>query len=123
MPPMDEASSTEFAALLAERRAEIEAALQVHEAGSLDIRLARSDGTADDEHDPEGSTLSGEWALVEALKVGEQRELDEIDAAMQRLGAGTYGVCAACGRGIPHDRLRARPMAALCVACAERAHA
>ena len=47
-----------------------------------------------------------------------QRELAEIDAAIVRLGAGEYGVCAGCQLPIPLDRLRVRPTATLCVACA-----
>jgi RNA polymerase-binding transcription factor DksA len=36
------------------------------------------------------------------------------------MDAGTYGVCANCGRSIPAARLRVRPFAELCVPCAEK---
>ncbi|QEW02872.1 TraR/DksA family transcriptional regulator [Microbacterium lushaniae] len=78
----------------------------------------RADGTADDEHDPEGSTLSGEWSRVDALRRAALGELAEIDAAMARLADGTYGICARCGRPIPAERMEVRPTAHLCVACA-----
>jgi RNA polymerase-binding transcription factor DksA len=78
----------------------------------------RADGTADDEHDPEGSTLSAEWSRVDALRRGAQEELAEIDAALRRRADGTYGVCARCGRGIPEARMEVRPTARLCVSCA-----
>lgn len=85
------------------------------------LRADRADATADDEHDPEGSTLSGEWQRVDALRRSALAERAEVTAALQRVADGTYGVCAACGRPIPVGRLEARPMATLCVECAQRA--
>jgi DnaK suppressor protein len=41
----------------------------------------------------------------------------EIDQALERLDAGTYGRCVRCGRPIPDERLAAVPWAALCVPC------
>jgi RNA polymerase-binding transcription factor DksA len=36
------------------------------------------------------------------------------------MDAGTYGICANCGRPIPAARLAVRPFAEYCVACAEK---
>lgn len=44
-------------------------------------------------------------------------ELQDIDAALQRVSAGTYGRCSACGTEIPATRLSAYPTAKRCVAC------
>jgi RNA polymerase-binding transcription factor DksA len=44
----------------------------------------------------------------------------EIDQALERLDAGTYGRCVSCGRPIPDERLAAVPWAALCVPCSAR---
>lgn len=82
------------------------------------IREARSETPADDEHDPEGATLSTEWSRAEGLHADAQRELLEIDAAIVRLEQGAYGTCGGCHLPIPRDRLRVRPTATLCVACA-----
>jgi len=43
------------------------------------------------------------------------RELAAIDAAMQRLDAGTYGVCSLCGGSIADAALEADPTASRCV--------
>lgn len=40
-----------------------------------------------------------------------KRELAEVDAALQRVDDGTYGVSEISGRPIPEDRLRAVPHA------------
>jgi DnaK suppressor protein len=49
------------------------------------------------------------------------RTLDEIDAALARLDAGTYGRCVSCGGAIPVERLEFRPFAAACVTCQQPA--
>ncbi|MFP7834391.1 TraR/DksA family transcriptional regulator [Marisediminicola sp. LYQ134] len=80
-----------------------------------DIRDARSDGTADDEHDPDGPTLSAEWSHATGVQ-REQREKGEAIAdALERMDAGTYGLCAVCGEPIPLARLEVRPFARTCV--------
>ncbi|MFV0375461.1 TraR/DksA family transcriptional regulator [Microbacterium sp.] len=88
---------------------------------NADLRRDRADGTADDEHDPEGSTLSGEWQRVDALRASLAAEIASVRRAQVRVADGSYGVCEVCGRGIPPARLEARPHAATCVDCAGRA--
>jgi DnaK suppressor protein len=50
------------------------------------------------------------------LKVADIRrqELTAMDEAMGRLEQGTYGICEACGREIPEERLRVMPNARYC---------
>jgi len=74
----------------------------------------------DDEHDPEGVTLSSEWSRLSGLAEAAQAELRQVDEALVRMDAGTYGICAHCGRPIPPERLEVRPFAEYCVACAEK---
>jgi len=81
---------------------------------------ASRDSNADDEHDPEGSTIAFERAQVEALARQSAAKVAAIDAALDRVDAGTYGICASCGRPIPEARLEARPTATTCVECAAR---
>jgi len=45
--------------------------------------------------------------------------LKEIDAALDRMNAGDYGVCAACGEAISPRRLAAIPWALNCIQCQE----
>ena len=79
---------------------------------------ASKDSNADDEHDPEGATIAFERSQVGALVRQAEARLLEVDAALGRLDAGTYGACAVCGQAIPEGRLEVRPTAATCVACA-----
>ncbi len=80
----------------------------------------REGSNDDDEHDPEGVTLSSEWSRLSGLAEAAQAELRQVDEALMRMDAGTYGICAHCGRPIPPERLAVRPFAEYCVACAEK---
>jgi DnaK suppressor protein len=48
-------------------------------------------------------------------------KLRMVEEALDRLAAGDYGVCLACGSPIPDKRLRVVPWARFCVACQEQA--
>ena len=47
----------------------------------------------------------------------EKEKLREIYAALQKMIDGSYGACACCGNPIPEARLRALPLASLCIRC------
>ncbi|HEV8585864.1 MAG TPA: TraR/DksA family transcriptional regulator [Methylomirabilota bacterium] len=55
--------------------------------------------------------------VLTALDEREPHALAEIDAAEARLSGGTFGLCEACGWAIPLSRLRAVPVARLCIPC------
>jgi RNA polymerase-binding protein DksA len=87
--------------------------------GDFDEVVAASrDTNADDEHDPEGATIAFERSQVAALVLQVQHQLKEVEAAIDRLAAGTYGFCEQCGRPIADARLEARPTARTCIECA-----
>jgi DnaK suppressor protein len=46
-------------------------------------------------------------------------EVFQIDEALRRLEAGTYGVCVDCEEDIDERRLKAVPEAARCISCQE----
>jgi len=103
--------------LLAERR-EAEERLASQSEGITAVREARSDGSVDDEHDPDGPTMSQEWSQRTAVLHDVEHELADIDHALARIDAGTYGICERCGEKISVPRLEARPTATLCIDCA-----
>jgi DnaK suppressor protein len=82
---------------------------------------ASKDSNADDEHDPEGSTIAFERSQVGTLVEDARQQLAEVDAARARLAAGTYGTCEECGDPIGEGRLEARPTARTCIRCAASA--
>ncbi|MFW9606280.1 MAG: TraR/DksA family transcriptional regulator [Pseudomonas sp.] len=56
--------------------------------------------------------------VLHALLAEAEAGLRDVDAALQRLAAGTYGQCTECGAEVAAARLQALPAAALCVNCA-----
>src|SRR5690242_13560662 len=96
--------------------AEAEAATLARDLAAL-FRASR-DSNADDEHDPEGATIGFERAQLSALLAAARERIAEVDDALRRVDAATYGVCERCGQPIPEERLAVRPFARCCVSCA-----
>jgi DnaK suppressor protein len=99
-------------------RASTLARLQAMTAEYEGIVAASVDTNADDEHDPEGSTIAFERAQVAALVTQAQSDLDDLDRAVARLDQGRYATCEQCGSPIAADRLAARPATRTCITCA-----
>ena len=85
-----------------EYRAEAEALIEGREPGDVQF----------DEESGEGDTLAVERERDLALSAQARAAVDQIDAALERIEAGTYGVCVASGLSVPQERLRAIPWAA-----------
>lgn len=105
-------------ALLADERAATLARIAALTRDFDAIVAQAADSATDDEHDPEGATSAFERAQVSALLLSARAQLAELDRAEQRVAGGSYGVCERCGQPIARERLRARPTARRCVACA-----
>jgi DnaK suppressor protein len=72
----------------------------------------------DDEADTAANAFEREHSL--ALTQNAQDLLSQTERALQRIDAGTYGVCESCGKAIGKARLLAFPRATLCVECKQR---
>jgi DnaK suppressor protein len=72
---------------------------------------------ADEDGFGEGDTLNVERDRLLLVASEARAKVAEIDAALERVEAGTYGVCEACGKPIPKARLEVVPEATLCVGC------
>jgi DnaK suppressor protein len=70
-----------------------------------------------DEESGEGDTLAVERERDLALSAQARGAIEQIDTAIAKIRAGTYGKCENCGTSIPKERLKALPYAALCVKC------
>jgi DnaK suppressor protein len=84
---------------------------------------AELDALRSAERDPEfeeGAQTEHEAFTLSRLGETQRREIQQIDAALQRVDAGEYGVCRDCGQEIDPRRLTALPYALLCTECAAR---
>src|SRR5436190_12857888 len=65
--------------------------------------------------DDANETFEQETMLT--LERSVKRHLDQVDEALARIEAGTYGTCINCGKPIPPARLEARPSSLYCIDC------
>jgi len=95
-----------------------ERARQDHAAATRDfdsIIESSALSNADDEHDPEGSTIAFERAQVRSLMERAQATESAVAQALLRWESGAYGHCEICGVTIGYDRLLARPATTRCI--------
>uniref|UniRef100_UPI003B63355C TraR/DksA family transcriptional regulator n=1 Tax=Streptomyces sp. NRRL S-118 TaxID=1463881 RepID=UPI003B63355C len=105
---------------VAEARAELEgevARLQAELAASEEalsgLMRDSGDGAGHDEADTGTKNITREHEM--ALAANARATLEQIEHALQRLDAGTYGLCEVCGKPIGKARMQAFPRATLCV--------
>jgi DnaK suppressor protein len=105
----------ELTKILEDRRRQLEHQVQGK------IRDGRRDYTKEHDvlDDGESSEVDIQEAIEFALIQMKAETLKRIDAALRRIGQGTYGECFDCGETIPDARLRAVPFAVRCRDCEE----
>ena len=115
--PVDRFLDEQRALLQDERDASLRQAQALQaEADQLAEEMEPGD-TQFDEESGEGGTLNVERERDLALSAQARAAVEEIDRALAKIEAGTYGTCEQCGQPIPKARLKALPYATLCVAC------
>jgi DnaK suppressor protein len=104
-----------FRELLERERSRLRHARQaVHHDGSLldetgDLAIGAGDHLADSASETFLRELDG------GLEENADHLLVEIEAALERIEGGTFGVCVTCGKPIASERLEAVPYAARCI--------
>lgn len=68
-----------------------------------------------DQHPADVGTETFELEKDMSIQMNVEAELADVDRAMQHVDDGSYGLCEACGRKIPEERLKAIPAARFCV--------
>lgn len=71
-------------------------------------------------HMADAGTDTFEQDFTLGLMENEGEEVREIDAALDRMGEQTYGVCERCNKQITENRLKAIPYSRLCIRCKEK---
>jgi len=79
--------------------------------------LSRKSGALSADLEEQATELENQEVLEE-LDVSIHATLEQIDTALNRIEAGTYGVCQECGNSIKQERLEAIPFTAHCIDCA-----
>jgi len=97
-------------ATLSTARAQLEA-----ERDSLRRQLAELTGLDVDHNFADSSQVAAEQGEVRALAESLRSVLSEVEHALAKLDAGTYGTCETCGDAISDARLEAMPATRWCV--------
>lgn len=88
----------------------------------LQARLASIKRDVTQEHSGDSAEQAQEREndeVVDAIGNETALSIRGIQAALERIAEGTYGVCAACGEEIGESRLEVVPEATRCVKCAQ----
>ncbi|TML89169.1 MAG: TraR/DksA family transcriptional regulator [Actinobacteria bacterium] len=108
-----EAALADLRAALDEERAQLRHQL-------ADLGFGDDGGLAYDQNFADSSQVTAERGEAEALANSLKETLAEVEHALAKFEAGTYGLCENCGEPIPPARLEAKPAARLCINCASR---
>lgn len=104
---------------LKQRKAQLESRLQ-----ELDNRLHSIGDELEEHNNPDVEDHATEVETDEVLEgIGRagQNEIRMINAALERIADGSYGICARCGEDITEERLNVLPYTPICKTCASTA--
>ena len=109
----------EFREILLQRRMQIAGDVNHMQDSSnkKSIGLAAGDLSTVPFHMADVGTDNYEHEFTLGLIENEEEELHEIDAALERLEKGEYGICDECKKAIPKGRLRVIPYTRFCINC------
>ena len=97
-------------ALLTTARASLE-----QERTNLRRQLAELTGMELDHNFADSGQVAAEQGENKVLAAQLRAELDEVERALEKIDAGTYGVCEVCGEAIAEPRLEAMPATRFCI--------
>jgi len=63
------------------------------------------------------ASLESDRLFLLRLRDRELKLIRKIDQALERIENGSFGICENCGKEINEERLKARPVTTLCIAC------
>lgn len=96
----------------------LRAELEASERSLTGLMRDSGDGAGDDQADTGAKNITREHEM--ALAHNAREMLDQTERALDRLAAGTYGLCENCGNPIGKARMQAFPRATLCVECKQK---
>jgi RNA polymerase-binding transcription factor DksA len=106
-------AAVDFAELLEHERADLVAQL-------AELGFGDAGGLTYDSNFADSSQVTAERGEAEALAGSLREQLADVEAAIDRVTQGTYGICEGCGQAINPARLEAMPAARRCMTCASR---
>lgn len=122
MEKMDKKSVKFFKELLLKKKAELSKGIE-HIAKDA-LKTSQRDATGDlsgySLHMADMATDNYDREFSLGLATNEQKILDRINGALEKLDDHTFGLCELCGKKISKIRLKVVPYAELCVPCQQK---
>jgi len=115
---MDKKTLIKFQDLLLKEKSRLEnelnkfATRNIHNAEDFDAKFPNY-GDEEDENIQEVSNYNEYLTLERTI----EKDLQDVDSAINRAEEGTYGICKYCKKPIDEKRLQARPASSACVTC------
>jgi RNA polymerase-binding protein DksA len=101
--------------LVAERQRVVDAIENIHTENPGSLGEETDEPTYQDNHLGDVATATFDREMASTLEENSTNLLTSIDAALERIEVGTYGLCERCGKPIDEERLEALPWATLCI--------
>ena len=101
--------------LLDERKRVVDAIDNIHSENPGSLGDETEEPLFQDNHLGDIATATFDREMASTLEDNSTHVLGEIDAALARIDAGTFGTCQACGGPVGDERLEALPWATLCI--------
>jgi DnaK suppressor protein len=101
--------------LLDERKRVMDAIDNIHAENPGSMADETEELSFQDNHPGDIATATFDREMASTLEDNSNHLLSEIDAALTRIDAGTYGICERCGQPVGAERLEALPWATLCI--------
>ena len=106
-----------FRERLLEERKRAQGALEYLQQENAGLLEDEREEIQSDNHPADDATSTYDRELDATLEGNEERAIQAIDAALDRIEAGTYGICDNCGQPIGEERLEAVPWTTQCIDC------
>ena len=104
----------------ADMRASLEEERKSLHAQLADLGFGETGGLDYDQNFADSSQVTAERGEAEAVAKSLQETLADVEHALAKFEAGSYGVCESCGQPIAPARLEAKPAARFCINCASK---
>ncbi len=101
--------------LVANARRELEEARAELQLRSEELSVTSDDPLAYDDNFADSGQVAAELGENQALLAANQEQLDDVEHAIAKIEAGTYGTCDVCGSTIGAARLEAMPATRFCI--------
>ena len=106
-----------FRERLLEERKRAQGALEYLQQENAGLLEDEREEIQSDNHLADDATSTYDRELDATLEGNEERVIQAIDAALDRIEAGIYGICSNCGEPIGAERLEAVPWTTQCIDC------